>query len=472
MLKNIFLGVIGLILLFTSPALAQDKRQMAKVKEEIWGEKNPDFEVTAVPEKWKNESVVVLAKSYYYEIGKSKLSSKVTETITYRKRFKILDEAAIKKYSELSFEDGSSRGGFQFDDLYVGIKIIKADGTEKEISINDAVTMELKSKWVNADYKKIAIPDLVVGDILEYYYRLERIYTSLLSGAYSPVFYLFRESNPILQQRLTLRIRNRCSVSYKALNGAPKLKQSKDEEDNDIYTAEMKDQEKIPDLHWYYPTQEAPHLKFQAFLTETFSHSQFVGEARKLKDNVTNQELEKFANYSFNAFKASQVFDKKFIDELKSISDNALYVEKAFDQTFYMIYAEGVKARAEEKNSAVDESIFLSYEFSDKIHYILACLRANDRPFEILLCTPKYLGNVENVIMSGEFIIGFRINGNTPKPIYLFSPRRDVWHLGEIPSSLQGTKAYSVQVTYKKGVQSLSPIKITEIKAPDYQSNQ
>ena len=39
-------------------------KSAAEIKNEIWGSKDPDFENVAIPDQYKNESAVIIAKRY------------------------------------------------------------------------------------------------------------------------------------------------------------------------------------------------------------------------------------------------------------------------------------------------------------------------------------------------------------------------------------------------------------------------
>ena len=101
-------SILLLLLLCGTMAFAQDK---AEIKEQFWGKDDPAKEATLVPDKWKNESAVVIYKNENYDFHK--FGVKVTYIFSIRKRVKLQDQAAVKEFSEFSFSDRfrSSKGG-------------------------------------------------------------------------------------------------------------------------------------------------------------------------------------------------------------------------------------------------------------------------------------------------------------------------------------------------------------------------
>ena len=163
--------LISLSLSFSN-AGAQSNQIYEKLKASLWGD--PDFKTTEIPEKWKDESAVILAKSYEYEVKKEFFLNYVYENITLHKRVKLLDKAAINEFSELSFENDYKNTSFwssyELKDVYFGIKVIKTTGKQNIIDIKDAVVKSIKEGLNKHEYQKIAIPDLEPGDIVDYFY--------------------------------------------------------------------------------------------------------------------------------------------------------------------------------------------------------------------------------------------------------------------------------------------------------------
>jgi hypothetical protein len=166
-MKRILLAVL---LITTAHNLSAQSDVERKLKLAMWTNAPAEFKSTAVPEKWKNESAVVLALEREY-IGDfaTKMSGRLyVEKLNIHFRIKLLDKAAVTNFSDLSFNDKTVRTNmFGRASAYkvIGIKGIKPNGTEKEVDLTKAVKADVTS---DKDLK-IPIPNLEQGDIIDYY---------------------------------------------------------------------------------------------------------------------------------------------------------------------------------------------------------------------------------------------------------------------------------------------------------------
>src|SRR3979409_1115112 len=85
----------------------------------VWNDSDADFKVSSIPEKWKDESGVIIAQKTRFAFDKDKNKLAVYE-ITHR-RIKLNDHDAVNSYSSIYFRIGSSRDG-------AGIKVMKSNG--------------------------------------------------------------------------------------------------------------------------------------------------------------------------------------------------------------------------------------------------------------------------------------------------------------------------------------------------------
>ena len=126
-------------LLLTHGASGQFDAAAARAR--MWGSNDPDFDITTVPEKWKNESAVILCQSVHSEYKKQALAARVNYDYYSRVRIRLLDKSAVDAYTTLSFDPPGSKA-FTREGFFLGIKVIKPDGTEREIDMNEAVRMQ------------------------------------------------------------------------------------------------------------------------------------------------------------------------------------------------------------------------------------------------------------------------------------------------------------------------------------------
>ena len=91
---------------------------IAKNMKAVWDDGDADFNVTAIPEKWKDESGIIIAQKTRFSFDKD--ANKLAVYEITRRRIKLNDRDAVNSYSSVYFRIGSIYDG-------AGIKIIKAN---------------------------------------------------------------------------------------------------------------------------------------------------------------------------------------------------------------------------------------------------------------------------------------------------------------------------------------------------------
>lgn len=228
--------LIGFILIaFACSINAQDakyEKLASIVRDSVWAWTMSEFQTTTVPDEYKNESAVILA--HHTDIsasGKVKfnlLSNYVFDQKVYysnitRRRIKINDKDALDNYSQLSFRENTTQGMWTAKNItntVVGAKIIKPDGTVKDVDVKDAVTISESDK-TKREYKKLAISDLQIGDILDYFFYEEY---NLTTENIPTQFFVFGNSHyPTLSSSLHCEIDDNLTTEYRVINNAPQF---------------------------------------------------------------------------------------------------------------------------------------------------------------------------------------------------------------------------------------------------------
>ena len=208
-----------LLLLLITTFQTSFSQKKAEIKELFWGKSDAYNQVTAVPEKWKNESAVIIYKSENYNYHK--FGASITYTSSIRKRIKLQDLAAVKEFSEFSFKNKfySNKGYFYREGTnFIGIKIVKPDGKEIEIDV------EKEAKEIDKE-KKIAIANLEVGDIIDFYFHSIEPFKSAYEFGFDPVETPFGDIYPTMEFKLSFHTENDFFVNFNTYNGAPELKE-------------------------------------------------------------------------------------------------------------------------------------------------------------------------------------------------------------------------------------------------------
>ena len=120
-----------------------------------------------VPEKWNKQSVVILHHAIEIELYKER-KNRIGLAFLNHYRLKLQDEAALTDFSEMYFSDEShsNNRSYKGENRIRGIKIIKPDGREENIDMVKEMVVEGKG---SRERKKMAIPNLQIGDIIDYY---------------------------------------------------------------------------------------------------------------------------------------------------------------------------------------------------------------------------------------------------------------------------------------------------------------
>jgi len=130
------------------------KKESAEMRSQVWAWDKPEFKVRAVPAEYAKASKVILAhhteltadvksifKFYVLTFGVKK---EQTLTEITRELIKLNDKNAVADYSEFSFVQFQKVSGFSSLEkvtTYVGVRVIKPNGTIKEIDADDIVTV-------------------------------------------------------------------------------------------------------------------------------------------------------------------------------------------------------------------------------------------------------------------------------------------------------------------------------------------
>ncbi len=358
----------------TIESSAQKQKELDKVlKDNFWTYCPKEFKVTKEPEIWKNESAVIMASAYEYTVGKEIRGLKTWAILKHSVHFriKLMDKASIEEYSELNFNNNrvSSRAfGGTTSYRYVGIKIVKANGTEKELDLTKSVTADYNSSSDN----KIAVPDLEPGDILDYFITSKNEYDAALMS-YNDIIEteLLENKYPTVYRSLYYVLPSSYSIYDYSYNGAPKF--STDRSPDDVafkFVDTMR--AKAPDILWNYPYRTSPEIRYRLSRSNSYDY----------KDNM------KFNNY---AYMEGLAYVEDFMNKnFKKSTDTLLILQELFLMLRSPIYlnqfSKGYPLYEPMNYAGIGKNIalFISDYLSKKkiAHDVLIAPKRNTGPFE------------------------------------------------------------------------------------------
>ncbi|MDR0864219.1 MAG: DUF3857 domain-containing protein, partial [Candidatus Symbiothrix sp.] len=246
LLSIIFLSICGFL------QAADDYEKMAQaVREEVWNWDLPAFNNRVIPAEYDTCSAVILARHEQIFVGTKKKirydpmtilarNAELTYTNTDRMMIKINDKRALDNYSEIEFQQMKKSYGYRIQNTFtsiIGARIIKPDGNIIEIDASQSIAL-LDEK--SDKQRKLTIPNLQVGDILDYFYYDE--YKMDNQDIHSLIFHL-ASSTPMLSYSIHCEAEKGIRLEYRPYNNAPDFTSSNAPETNnlilDLQTADI-----------------------------------------------------------------------------------------------------------------------------------------------------------------------------------------------------------------------------------------
>jgi hypothetical protein len=398
---------ILLLVVLSYSAAAQDDdtfspsklESIAKNMKLIWEDGDADFTVAATPDKWKEESGIIIAQKTKFAFDKD--ANKLAVYEITRRRIKLNDRDAVNSYSSVYFRIGSANDG-------AGIKVIKSNGTVQDVSLRNAVYVEDPSDVPNTFapyigkastyydksksrilYYKIAVPNLDPGDIIDYgtIFYDDNTVKKMNFIEFDPIYFVCTREYPVLAQKFEIDTDNNSFVNSKSTVGAPLFKETGNS--NGEYAWEDRNREKISDTRWVNRLVELPMLKFQIVFSRSENRSDlFIGDRGELKQNISPQELAKKMNTLYNKLDGSYYYTmaKSYLKQL-GYSDMR---EEDFIQKSYYVIRHMSHYRADGFSSELFASI------------LTQCLDLRKIPYDLVVTSPANITRPENIIFRTE----------------------------------------------------------------------
>lgn len=444
-----------LLIIVVNLLSAQNKDE---VQNFIWGKNDKFSKTTTVPEKWKNESAVLIHKFEYYKY--EKFGANVTYKSAIRKRLKLQDQAAVTEFSEFSFKNKfySNKGyTFRKGTIFVGIKIIKPDG--KEIVID----VDKEAKVVNEE-KKIAISNLEIGDIIDFYYYSIEPFKSIYEFGFEPEESPLGDIYPTCNYKLLFETENDFFVNFNTYNGAPKLKSISDPKDSERkYELVVENLEKYDFPRWFYPLAEVPCYKFQVFFARSGKFEKradaFLSEKESIiKSTVSKEDIFNYYEDKFRPFgDLGEIM--KFVKS-KKFSSNEEMVKEAYlwaRHNYFTKYIEPYILQSS-SNAYYEYGNIVFYNTEERfINYFMAFLKDSKIDYDIIVSTPRFNGPISDILIQQNVKLLLRVN--TPTPIFLeyFNPYTIP---GILDYRIENSNAYVLEVSKNKKVVNAEMIKL------------
>ena len=447
------------LLLCGTIAFAQDK---AEVKELFWGKDDPAKNAVTVPDKWKKESAVVIYKNENYDYHK--YGASVTYTTSRRKRVKLQDQAAVKEFSEFSFRERfySTKA---FGNIWrrgtniIGIKVIKQDGSEKDINVDtEAITTD--------QTKKIAIPNLEVGDIIDFYFYSTEPFKSFEAYGFDPVETTVADDYPVMDMKLTFKTENDFFVNFNTYNGAPELKEVSPEGSSERrYELVAKDIEKNDFPKWFYPLVELPSYKFQVYFARSGKFEDRAGgflpkKESVIKNNVSKEDVLAYYDGRFKPF--GNLSDIKGYLKTHTFASDEEKVKEVYYYTRHQYYTRFVEAFVIKEAKIMypweyyGMPVFFNSE-EEFINHFMAFLKDQKIDYDIIVATPRNNGSIKDLLLKTNIDVILRVNTTNPVYLQFFTPYTNA---DQVKFLIENSDAYALKVSKGKKVSDIETIKL------------
>lgn len=469
MINNLVQGAILLCLIAGTDVQAggvnEDKKRTEELRQLMWQSSDKDFDVTKIPDKWKNQSAVIIAKSNVLSYRKAVFISSLSHNRYNHYRIMLLDNTAVEQYAQFNIPGSRNAIEGRYS-TYAGFKIIKPDGREIEISLDALVKEEGKLNHSSYENYKLAIPNLEKGDILDYYMAEEQ--TFLIQGKYygfDPVIFQLHDEYPVMKQKISFDVLRRCYINLVSLNGAPEFRLTEDATDEkNHYFLEDGDRESVKDVRWLHTYRELPTIKFKVTYASSAAANVipgFIGSPGKIKSSVSMQEIESLMRYLFTYSGDSYIF---LASHMKKNHRKVKDKDKLAREAYYALRninrvrpAEAWLLRGQEPNP--DIGTLRSVAALSKYY------KAKKIPHEVFIGIPRQISALDNLILENELTFMIKVNTTTPFCLGRFDNNAIV---NEIDPDMQGTQVFSANGLAIPGVWSF---KKTDVPVVSHEEN-
>jgi hypothetical protein len=480
---RLFYTTIAVALLLPSFTYAQRrseeeyKKYAAQVQKEIWAWDLPAFKKANIAAADNKASALILARHVDIKASTAKklrgnplFGMSVAKDFIYistiRQMVKINDKAALDEYSELNFQQFEGIGYWKWrgTTTIVGARIIKPDGKVKEVNIDEAVMV--KNEKLDKQ-RKLAISDLQVNDVLDYFIRVEE--TKDASGENE--LFVFGDDKPIQHYSVHCELTDKYAVEYRAVNGAPEFKVKRNEDDDIILDLEVKDIPAWPVSLWMSPLRQLPLVRMNIMQGGSGGNSRKPGEVyRNPATDDIKDDVRMLLSY-WNSVSYASPYHGYIEDQIKLYNKEhktklpkdsiPYFVYYGFRyMSFYRVKPQDAIVVGQERN-------YWKPKDNLYVYYLARILNGFDIPHEIVLTTSKYGPAQQDVMSKDDYV--FMVRTKTDKPV-LMGADGLFTHAAQVPAEYEAQKAPTIDPKQLKADRkhfNEAPVEIPETSAAD-----
>ncbi|ASU34298.1 DUF3857 domain-containing protein [Mucilaginibacter xinganensis] len=456
-MKKSLLLIICLISSFA--ALAQSAKEKAayiekaeQLKTEVWGNPVAEFKSTTAPANFSKESAVILARSFSLSrasSGKLKfgraigVTTRTTKFSIFHERVKINDKTALESFSTLAYQKRLDKTTSQLfarfanvNNTFIGAKVLKPGGKELIVNTSEEVLTKNEAK----DQKgKLAIPDLQVGDILDYYICKQDIADKEEGNLYKDndnLFFLVDEY-PVLYYSIEYQFNKKIKFKTIYANGAPHFEETRNSEGDQILSLKLTNIPKYQSQVWISGFRQYPYIEIGSAYDDPIDK---VVEKNKFEGKTAMLQAQKY-NFEKNFIEREHLFMDLVVSVKENFKDKKSLKAASADSVAKVLYTKW-------KFNTFCQYIPTDLEDLSGMKYRAAASRVNTTNIsfaltemkvdhDVLLVASRNGNFLDNVFNAEDFEALIRINGSTPAYLCFDDI---VTHYNEIPARFQGEK--------------------------------
>lgn len=445
------------------PYSEQERKELFKqyIKEDAFDDEV--FESNDVPEKWKNESMVVLGRKMHYQGDVNPWNNIGYLHFFFRTKIKLQDKYAVETYSEYYFDDGD----------IVEIYIQKPDGTRTMVDLDDAIEVKenIPNLFLGANvsitqYKKLAIPGLEPGDIIDVYsfdaMRFNRNYFHwtdpinpllgfkiFIALSYDLGFKgsfrnekLLHDDVPVAGQKVSFDLGRNFYLNFRSLNGAPEIEEGDSKKRKRrlwVFKDGMRD--RLKEEEFSEPFASLPAIKYEitfASNREKKKTDKLIDRKNKLKTSVNEKDIKKIAHKFLEDSKEAtgDIYYKFYKTQGKKIKGNREFVE-----AFYNHYRTTKLFQIARYSDEAPYDVALNN--ADFVKYMVKICRKRMIDYTLIAGVPSAAGGMDALLGGEDLIWGIKMNIDGEEIIYTDC---DFYaQPGEVNPAFEGIKLYEIK---------------------------
>lgn len=345
---------------------------------------------------------------------------------------KIQDEKGITENLIFLFEEIKNEQVINLSAL----RIIKTNGNQQIIDIDQQAVTIQSGKVIK---KRLVIPNLEVGDIIDYYTYLEFrvLFPQQYSRTYDPVYIIPQSTYPILEYNLNFSLGPSAFMNVSAYQ-LPDFEKTAYKVNKRTFTRfTLHQQNLLPypkELAYFYPFQTVPNLKFQIFIGPYYGNTDIkdnLGGTAKMNTSVLPAKLQDYMVEMTST--GNKLFYKQFKKQYKSDKLKGKRTdEREVIDLMYDFYRQKKVIRSLQHNGQLEEN---SQQFTRTIHYALNKLNIDH---DVLVVFDRRMSNIDQFILTEEMELLIKTKKDD---IVLSDPDRFSMP-NEIPYQFEGSGAY------------------------------